>query len=77
MAQNQKLIAFEYGISNANSTGLYYSGVINATSITVGTSWTVNSSGAYHTGVINAASYSTGSYGSATGGLIEIGRAHV
>lgn len=70
MAQNQKLISFEYGISNANSTGLYYSGVINATSITVGTSWTVNSSGAYHTGVINAASHTTGSYGSATGGLI-------
>ena len=71
MAQNQKLIAFEYGISNANSTGLYYSGVINATSITVGTSWTVNSSGAYHTGVINATSFNTGGgYGTATGGII-------
>ena len=29
MAQNQTLIAFEYGISAANSTGLYYSTTIN------------------------------------------------
>ena len=69
MSQVPNLVTFANSIT-ANSTGLYYTGVINATSYTVGSSTVANSTGVY-TGVVNATSYATGGgYGSATGGII-------
>lgn len=69
MSQVPNLVTFANNIT-ANSTGLYYTGVINATSYTVGTSTVANSTGVY-TNVVNATSYNTGAgYGSATGGVI-------
>lgn len=60
MSQNQNLSLFANNIAAANSTGLYYSGTINATSYNVGTSTIANSTGVY-TGVVNAASHTVGS----------------
>ena len=59
MAQNFQIATFANNITAANSTGLYYSGSINATSHTVGTSTVANSTGVY-TGVVNAASHTVG-----------------
>jgi hypothetical protein len=54
----------------ANTTGVY-TGVVNGSSHTVGTSFIANTTGVYHTGIVNAASHTTGGgYGSATGGAI-------
>ena len=59
MAQNQNLVTFANNITAANSTGLYYSGVVNATSYTVGTSTVANSTGVY-TGTVNASAVTVG-----------------
>lgn len=60
MTQNQNLALFANNITTANSTGLYYTGTINATSHTVGSSTVANSTGVY-TGVVNGSSITVGS----------------
>lgn len=59
MSQNQNLSLFANNIAAANSTGLYYTGTINAASHTVGSSTVANSTGVY-TGVVNGSSISVG-----------------
>lgn len=78
-----------YVISNAsavtytaNTTGLYHTGTVNATSVnaashTVGTSFVANATGVYHTSTVNAATYTTGSgYGVVAGG-VTINATHI
>ena len=45
----------------ANNTGIWTTGLVNATSYTIGSSFIANSTGAYHTGTVNAATSSVGS----------------
>ena len=52
MAQNQNLITFANNITAANSTGLYYTGTINAASHTVGSSFTANATNVYTVGTL-------------------------
>lgn len=73
MAQNFTIATFANNISAANSTGLYYSGVINATSFSVGTSFTVNTTtininslGFYANGSLGTSGQYLTSNGSAT-----------
>ena len=73
MAQNFQIATFANNISAANSTGLYYSGSINATSFTVGSTFTVNTTvmngsslGFYANGTLGSSGQYLASNGSAT-----------
>ena len=53
----------------ANATGLWTTGTVNGSILSVGSSLIGNSLGIYHTGTINAVSHTTGATGTGTGGI--------
>jgi hypothetical protein len=58
------------GATVANTTGVY-TGIINAASHTVGSSFAANSTGVYHTGTVNTASYTVGTSFTANSTLVN------
>jgi hypothetical protein len=55
----------------ANGSGAYTTGIVNATSVQVGSAGIVNSSGVYTTGVVNSTSYSIGTSFTANSTLVN------
>jgi len=55
----------------ANSTGLWTTGTVNALTISQGTNFIANSIGAYHVGTVNAASYTVGATFTANATLVN------